>query len=155
MAAGDIFVFDQFLVDVQEGVHDLENDTLKLGLITAISPEPSVDVADPRWGAGGTTNYSTSEVTIGSPSNYQTGGPTIANNSVTLIAGAAVFDADDLTISQAVGNPGAARWAVIYNDTAAGKNAIAYMDLGSSTDLSAGDFTSAWAAGGITSTNQA
>lgn len=155
MAAGDVIFFDQFLVDVMEGVHDLENDTIKYGIITDISPIPSATTADPRWGVGGTTNFSTSEVTIGSPSAYQTGGPTIANPTVTLSAGAAVFDMDDVTLSQMTGNPTNGRWAIIYNDTATGKNAIGFVDLGSAQDMSTGDFTNAWSASGVASLDQA
>lgn len=152
MAQGDVIFFDQFLVDVQEKLHDLENDTIKLGLITS-STTPAATTSDGRWGAGGSTNLSTNEVTAGG--NYSAGGPTIANNSVTLSSGAAVFDGDDISISQNGSNPTNARWGIIYNDTDAGKRAIGYLDLGSDTDLSAGDFSVAWNASGISSLNQA
>ena len=152
MAAGDIFFFDQFLVDVQEGLHDLENDSIKVGLITN-AVTPAVTDTDPRWGAGGTTNFSTNQVTPGG--NYATGGPAAANPSVTLSGGAGVFDADDISITQNASNPTNARWGIIYNDTATGKNAIGYLDLGAVVDLSAGDFSIAWNASGISSLNQA
>lgn len=152
MAAGDVVFFDQFLVDVQEGIHNLETDVIKSGF-TIGTTTPSATTADPRWGAGGTTNFSTEEVTAGG--NYAAGGPTIANPTVTLTGGAAVFDGDDISITQHASNPTNARWEIIYNDTATGKNAIGYVDLGSSTDLSAGDFSTAWNASGISSMNQA
>lgn len=152
MAAGDVVFFDQFMVDVQEGVHNLETDTIKLGLITN-AVTPAVTDADPRWGAGGTTNFATNQVTPGG--NYATGGPAAANPTVALSGGAAVFDADDIAISQAAGNPTDARWGILYNDTAAGKNAIGFVDLGSVIDLSAGNFSVAWNASGISSMNQA
>jgi len=34
MAAGDVSINEQFYVDVQEGVHNLETDDIRLGLIT-------------------------------------------------------------------------------------------------------------------------
>lgn len=153
MAAGDVVFFDQFLVDVQEKLHDLENDSIKWGLITSAAT-PATTTADPRWGAGGTTNFLTNEVTPGG--NYTTGGQANANPSVTLSAGAAVFDADDAaTISQNGSNPTNARWAILYNDTATGKNCIGYVDLGADIDLSAGDFSITWNASGISSMDQA
>lgn len=156
MAQGDIVFFDQWLVDVQEGLHDHENDTFKVGLITAISPEPAATTTDPRWGAGGTTNYSSSEVTVASPEgNYSAGGPAIGNPTVTLSGGAGVFDGDDISITQHASNPTNARWGIIYNDTDAGKRCVGYLDLGSVVDLTAGDFSIAWNATGISSMNQA
>lgn len=152
MAAGDVVVFDQFLVDVQEGLHDLENDTIKLGLVTA-SVTPAANTPDPRWGSGGSTNLSTNQVTPGG--NYASGGPTIANPTVTLSGGAGVFDGGDITINQNASNPTNARWAPIYNDTDAGKRAIGFLDLGAATDLSAGDFVVSWNVSGIHSFNQA
>lgn len=152
MASGDITFTDQYLVDVQEGFHDQENDTIKLGLITSATT-PAATTADPRWGAGGTTNWSTNEVTAGG--NYSAGGPTLANNSVTLTGGAAVFDADDVSILQNGSNPTNARWGIIYNDTDTGKRVLGFLDLGSDRDLSGGDFTVTWNASGIMSMNQA
>ncbi len=154
MAQGDIVAFDQFLVDVQEKLHDLENDTIKIGFVDGVTTTPATTTADPRWGAGGTTNFAAEEVTPGG--NYSTGGPSCANPSVTLSAGAAVFDADDpATISQHASNPTDARWGIIYNDTDTGKRAIGYIDFGSSTDLTAGDFSIAFNASGIHSLDQA
>lgn len=153
MAAGDIVFFDQALVDLLEGVHNLETDTIKVGHITAISPIPAATTSDPRWGAGGTTNYSSSEVTPGG--NYSAGGPSAANPTVTLSGGAAVFDADDISITQHASNPATARWGIIYNDTAAGKNALGYLDLGAVIDMTAGDYSITWNASGIASLDQA
>jgi len=152
MATGDVVFFDQWMVDVQEKVHNLETDTIKVGF-TDSTTTPAATTADPRWGAGGTTNLSTDEVTAGG--NYSAGGPSAANPSVTLSGGAAVFDADDISITQNGSNPTNARWGIIYNDTATGKNCIGYVDFGSATDLSAGDFSITWNASGISSMDQA
>jgi len=152
MAAGDIVFFDQYTADVQEALHDQENDTFKLGLINS-AVTPSATTTDPRWGAGGSTNLSTNQVTPGG--NYASGGPTIANPTVTLTDGAGVFDADDVSIAQHASNPNDARWGIIYNDTDAGKRALGYLDLGANIDLSAGALSVAWSASGISSINQA
>ena len=152
MAAGDVVFFDQYLHDVQEGVYNFETDTIKWGLITS-AVTPSATTADPRWGAGGSTNFSSSEVTPGG--NYSAGGLTAANPTVTLSGGAGVFDADDLACAQHASNPANARWAIGYSDTAAGKQAFAFLDLGTAIDLSAGAFSVAWNGSGIASLNQA
>jgi len=152
MAAGDVVFFDQWLVDVQEGVHNMETDSFKLGL-TDSTTTPALTTTDPRWGAGGTTNLSTDEVTAGG--NYSAGGASILNPAVTLSAGAGVFDGDDISIAQHASNPTNARWGIVYNDTAVGKNAVGYVDLGAATDLSAGAFSVTWSASGISSMNQA
>lgn len=151
MAAGDIVFFDQWLVDVQEALHDHETGTFKLGLVTS-AVTPSATTSDPRWGSGGGTNLSTNQVTPGG--NYADGGPTIANPVVTLTGGAAVWDGDDIAISQNASNPTTARWGVIYN-TATGNRCVGFVDLGADIDLSAGDFSVTWNASGIASLNQA
>ena len=59
------------------------------------------------------------------------------------------FDASDVSIAQDASNPNNARWGIIYNDTSAGKEAVAFLDLGGVTDLSAGAFRVTWNANGI------
>jgi hypothetical protein len=146
-AQGDLVFFDQFLVDVSEKLHDLENDTIKLALITN-AVTPAATTADPRWGAGGTTNLSSNQVTPGG--NYASGGATCANPSVTLTGGLARFDADDPAAWAAnASNPTNARWGILYNDTDAGKRAIAFLDLGSVFDMTTGPLTVAWNANGL------
>lgn len=151
-AIGDVTWFDQACVDVLEKLHDLETDTIKLGLITN-AVTPAATDADPRWGAGGTTNFASSQVTPGG--NYASGGPAIANNSVTLTSGLAMFDGDDVTIAQNASNPTNARWAIGYNDTDAGKRALFFVDLGSVFDLTTGPLVFTWNANGIARLNQA
>jgi hypothetical protein len=146
MAAGDVSICEQFYVDVQEGIHNLETDTIKLALIT-VATTPAVTDADPRFGAGGGTNYSTNQVTAGG--NYSAGGPAIANPTVTLVSNKGRFDGDDVSIAQDGANPDNARWGIIYNDTAAGKQVIGFLDLGSVSDLTAGPFSVTWDASGI------
>jgi len=152
MAQGDVVFFDQWLVDVQEKLHDHELDAFKVGLVTA-TVTPAATTSDPRWGAGGGTNLSTNEVTPGG--NYAADGSSVANPTVTLSGGAGVWDGDDISISQHASNPADAVWGIIYNVTAAGKQCVGFVDLGGATDLTAGDFSITWNAGGISSMNQA
>lgn len=146
MAQGDVVFFDQFLQDVGKKLHDLSADTIKLGLITS-AVTPVATTADPRWGAGGSTNLSTNEVTAGG--NYAAGGPSLATVTWTLTGGLAMLDAADLTVTQHASNPTNARWGILYNSTDAGKRAIGYVDLGSAFDMTTGDLVFTWNANGI------
>jgi hypothetical protein len=146
MAQGDIVVFAQAKQDIGLEVHQLETDTIKLGLVTS-GVTPTETTSDPRWGAGGGTNLSTNQVTPGG--NYATGGPTIANNTWTLASATVTLDGDNISITQNASNPNNARWGILWNDTAAGDQALAYLDLGGTTDLTAGDFSVTWNASGI------
>jgi hypothetical protein len=135
-------------------VHNLETDAIKLGITDGSVTTPSATTADPRWGAGGTTNLASEEVTPGG--NYTAGGPALANPTVTLTGGLSEFDADDPgEIAQDPSNPTDATWGIIYNDTAAGKNAIAYVDLGGQFDMTTGPLTITFGANGIVRLNQA
>jgi len=154
MAQGDVVFFDQFLVDANEGLHDLEADTVKVGLVDNVTV-PAATTADPRWGAGGTTNFKTNEVTPGG--NYAVNGFDITTGaSVTLTGGAAIFDStDNPTWAQNASNPTDATWGIIYNDTTAGKQAVGYVDLGGAFNMTTGDLTITWNATGIFSLDQA
>lgn len=145
---GDVTLFNKAVEWIGEAVINLETDTFKLGLVTN-SVTPAATTAAPCWGAGGATNLATNEVTPGG--NYSAGGPTIANPVYSESAGTVTFDADDVIIAQHASNPTTARWGVVYSDTAANKNALAFVDLGGITDLSTGAFTLTWSASGIAS----
>lgn len=152
MAAGDFVVFDQALLDMLDKKHDFENDTFKLALVTS-SVTPSATTSDPRWGAGGSTNMTTYEVTPGG--NYSTGGVSLGGATTTLTGGAAYYDDGDVSIAQHASNPAGARWGFVYNSTSAGKEGVGFLDLGTTIDLSVGAFSVTWNASGIFSLNQA
>jgi len=137
MAQGDITVFNQFIEDMGTKIHDLNGDTIKLGLVTS-TVTPTAATSDGRWGAGGSTNFSTNEVTPGG--NYATGGADVVN-TYSQTSGTGTFDASDtaMDITSDPSNPTNVRWGIFYNDTSAGKEAIAFLDFGADTDLTAGD----------------
>lgn len=152
MAAGDIIIFDQFLVDVGLEVHNLNTDTFKIAFI-GNSVTPAVTTSDPRWGAGGGTNLSSDEQSGG---NFTASGTALTNSTYTLVSGQGKFDADDpSTFTQNVSNPTAIYHAIIYNDTATGKQAICSIEMGGPVDASAGDVTVTFNASGIATFNQA
>jgi len=150
MAAGDLIWFDQSYVDSDEGLHDKENDEFKFALISGVTPTASL--TDPRWGTGGSNNLSTNEVTPGG--NYPAGGVVIGVPTVTLAVDKSRWDAQDVDIAQAAGNP-TATYAIVYNNTDVGKRCLFAIDLGGSIDLSQGPFAFAWNINGISETGAA
>ena len=134
MATGDVILFDQFLVDMGNGVHNLSSDTIKMAYV-GNSVTPATTTSDPRWGAGGSTNLSSDEKSGG---NFTSGGVTLANFACTLSSGKAKLDYDDPSqVATNASNPTGIYHAIIYNDTASGKNAIAAIDLGGPIDATA------------------
>lgn len=148
MAVGDVVVFAAAKEKMGDGALALSTGPFHIGLITSAAT-PTETATDPRWGSGGTTNYSSNEVTPGG--NYSAGGPqldvTITDNW-SLSGATATFDLDDVSISQHASNPTNARWGIIYQNDA-NDYAIAYVDLGSDRDLSGGNFTITWNASGL------
>ncbi len=149
MAQGTLVVFDEFKQTIGESLVDLETDAFKLAFINIV---PLVSDADPRWGAGGGTNLSTSEV---SGTNYTAGGNATANPAYTQASGTATWDVDDpATWLQHVSGPTDIKTGIVYDDTDAGKRAIAFIDMttdGGTTPLSLvdGDITVAVNVAGI------
>ena len=146
MAIGDVAVFDQFKEDLGAKLHDLNTDDMYYCLNTA-ALSPTEALSDPRYGTGGGTNLTTTEVSGG---NVTAGGSNLAPTDAWTRAGATVtFDLNDVSITQAGANPTNARWLVVYNFTDTGKRAPLYLDLGADVDLSAGDFTVTWNVSGV------
>lgn len=151
MAAGDLTVFNEFREDIGIKLHNLDTDTFRVALVKSAANggiDPTAATADPRWGAGGTTNLLSSEVTPGG--NYTTGGITISDMTWVESAGTTTWDsATNPQWLQNASNPTNARWAIIYNDTSAGKEAVGFVDLGADVDMTTGDLTITWAGTGL------
>lgn len=137
MAAGDVVIFRQFLLDLGKKKHDLTSDTFKLAFIKSAANggtdlSSGASTADPRWGGAGATNLSSFQVAM----NVGYSGPiTMTSVSWSLVAGATnvpTFRADIITVPQDGAGASTFRWGIIYNDTSAGKEAVAYVDLGGS-----------------------
>ncbi len=121
----------------------MEADTFLLGL-TDGTTTPSATTADPRWGAGGTTDFNAEEVTDGG--NYVAEGASLANPSALLSGGTLEIDMDDPAVWSSDGsNPTDATYGIIYNDQAA-KEAVGFVDLGGAFDMTTGDLTVVWGA---------
>ena len=142
MAQGDVVAFDQFLVNLGKGPdigHDFgaTPNVLKMAIIDSTTT-PLATTADPCWGAGGTTNFSTWEVTVAG--DYAAGGNTLATPSVTLTADRAEFDWGD-PAAWTSGTDTDAKWGIIYDETTANNNCIAFVDLGTAFNMSTGTLT--------------
>lgn len=140
MAAGDIYWFDQGLYRLLRGEIDMDGGSIKLGLITSAAT-PSKTAADPRWGAGGSTNYSTNQVGTGGTS--YTGPVTLASPSVAVSTPDIFFRANIVTLAQDASGFTNARWGILFQDDA-NDYAVAYVDLGSDRSLQAGQVQIDW-----------
>ena len=110
--------------------------TIKMGIVTNTSP-PAVSDSDPRWGAGGSQNYATNEVTPGG--NYSAGGVTVAGCTSTLSGAVASLNCTSpITVAANASNPTGAYWGVFYDSTEAGKRVFGYLDLGGPVSLVSG-----------------
>ena len=141
MAVGDIKWFGQGLHDLGSKLHNLGSDALKLGLITsATTPTVATDV--PHFGGSGTTNLATNQVAAGT--SYTAGGPTLSSVAWTNVSGVPTLRAAAVTVAQDASGFTNARWGIIYNNTNAAKQALAFIDLGADRSIAAGSLTLDW-----------
>jgi hypothetical protein len=153
MAAGDFIVFDSFLEAIGDGnVPDLNAEDIYMAICTNATV-PAVDTADPQYGAGGSTNFASTDITTGG--NYTTGGTqqeltTTITTPWTISGSTTKFDLDDVEILQGA-NPDTGYWGLIYTDT--DKRCLGFVELGSPVLLSAGNFTITWNAAGLFTIN--
>lgn len=146
MAQGDVVLFNQFLEDVGLKIHQLETDVLKLALVTNATV-PADTTPDPAWGAGGTTNFKTTEVTPGG--NYVADGIDVAATYSETTGTATLDGATNPSWAQHASNPTDATWGILFNETSTNNKCIAYVDLGGAFNMTTGDLTVTWAGGGI------
>jgi len=133
MAAGDFKWFAQGLHDIGNKLIDLDTDVLKFGLITN-SVVPTVATAVPCWGAGGTTDFSTTQVTVAT--SYA--GPVTLNTVTwTKDATGAVLDAaNPAVIAQDASGATNIAYLILYSDTSVNKKCIGYMELSTTGAIS-------------------
>lgn len=138
MAEGDGAIYNNFKEQVMEGVFNLASGghTIKVGLVTGHTPD--ID-AHTQW-----ADVSANEE---SGTGYTAGGATLGSQDVTQdnANDLGKFDGADITWSGLdVGTPS---HAIMYDDTAAGDELIAYWEL--TTASNGGDYTLQWNASGI------
>ena len=141
MATGDVTVFEEAKAYMIDGGWE-STDDIKVAIID--------DTVTPT--AADTTPALGDYTQVGTAGTYVSGGTSIGNlgTCVTESGGTMTFDsATNPTWAQDASNDTDARWAIIYNDTQASDPAIAFVDLGSARDMSAGSLTITWNASGI------
>ena len=141
MARGDVTVFEEAKAKMLDGDW-ASTDHFYCGLITnAVVPTAADET--PVYG-----DYT--EVTPGG--NYSAGGTDLGTlaDLVTESGGTMKFDSStNPQWAQNASNPTNAYYGIIYNYTDAGKDAVAFVDLGGPVDMTAGDLTITWNASGI------
>jgi len=141
MAQGDIVVFEEAKAKMLDGDW-ASTDLFHLAICD--------DTATP---AAGTATPVIGDFTqVGAAGTYVTDGTSLGALSalVTEAAGTMTFDsATNPTWAQDASNDVDAYWGIIFNYTDAGKDALAFVDLGGPVDMSAGDLTITWNASGI------
>jgi hypothetical protein len=137
MARGDVKVFAAWELTSKAGSFNLASggDTIKMGIVTNTTV-PTVGTADPRWGSGGSTDFSTNQVTTGT--SYSSGGPTLTSQTYTRSSGIDTFDCDDITIAQDASGFTNGYYGIFYDSTDSGKHAIAFVDLGGPVSIQGG-----------------
>lgn len=122
-----------FVEDVAEKKHNLGSDTLKV-FLTNTAPNASTHTA--YDGVTGTTGPA--EITAGN--GYTAGGNSAAISSSAQTTGTyKLVLADPATWTATGAGFGPFRYAVLYNDTSAGKELIAWWDYASNVTLAAGE----------------
>ena len=146
MAQGDVTIFNQFFADVGLEIHQLEADTIKLALV-GNGVTPTAATSDPRWGAGGGTDFSAQEVTPGG--NYGANGTDVAA-TYSQTGGVATLDGvTNPSWPKAAGGPTGVYWGILFNDSATGKQCIGFVEIGTNVSNVDSDISVEWAATGI------
>lgn len=141
MARGDITLFEAFAsLDYTAGW--ALTDDIKVAVLDNTTA-PAADDATPALG-----DYTE----VGTGGTYGAGGTSLGNwgtlNSQT--GGAGTLDsATNPSWSADASNDTDAHWALIYNDTQAGKPAIGFVDLGGPFNMASNDLSITWNASGI------
>jgi hypothetical protein len=141
MAQGDVVVFNEAKAKMLDG-NWASTDDFYLAICDN-TVAPTAATATPVLG---------DFTEVGSAGSYTAGGTSLGALS-TLVAeagGTMTFDsATNPTWAQNASNDVDAYWGIIYNFTDAGKDAVAYIDLGGPVDMTAGDLSVTWNASGI------
>jgi len=141
MAVGDLVVFDEAKAKMIAG--DWASTDVFYLAIMENTTIPTAGTVTPVFG-------DFTEVTAAG--SYTATGTSLGALStlVTEAAGVMTFDsATNPTWTQNASNTTTAYWGIVYNFTDAGKDALAFIDLGGPVDMTAGDLTVTWNATGL------
>ena len=141
MATGTVTVFQEFADQLGKEIHNFSSDTLKIGLIDN-TLTPTAGDATPTW-----SDYSANEVST--TGGYTANGETLASVTWNEAAGVATLDAANISLEQNGSGFTNAYWGIIYNDSAASDDAIAFVELGGPVSEQSGPVAINWNASGI------
>jgi len=141
MAQGDVTVFDEAKAKMLDG-NWASTDNFYCAIMDNTTT-PTAATATPVFGdfteVGAAGSYTANGTNLGALSTL-----------VTEAAGTMTFDsATNPTWAKNASNDTDAYWGIIYNFTDAGKDAVAFVDLGGPVDMTAGALTITWNASGI------
>ena len=141
MARGDLLVFDEALAKMIAG--DWASTDHFYCAVCDDTTTPAAATATPVIG-------DFTQVTAAG--TYTDGGTDLGALSalVSEEAGTMTFDsATNPTWAQNVSNATDAAWGIVYNYTDAGKDCLAFVDLGGPVDMSGGDLSITWSGTGV------
>ncbi len=141
MARGDVVVFDEAKAKMIAGNWATTDDFYLAIIDNTVTPA-----------AGDTTPVLGDYTEVGAAGTYIANGTNLGALStlVTETAGVMTFDSTvNPTWALDAANDVDAFWGIIYNFTDAGKDAVAFVDLGGPVDMTAGALTVTWNASGI------
>ena len=134
MAAGATHVFGGFQASNLASLWG--SDVIKMAIVTNASV-PSINDTDPRYGAGGSTNFATSE--IATAGAYSAGGITLTTPTTVQASNVVSLKAvSPISLAANAANPNTGYWGIFYDSTDANKRCIGFMDLGGPLTLTAG-----------------
>jgi len=138
MATGDVTVFDEAKAKMLDGDW-ASTDNFYLAICDNTTAATATPVIGDFTQVGAAGTYTTNGTDLGALSTL-----------VSEAAGTMTFDsATNPTWAQDASNDTDAYWGIIYNFTDAGKDALAFVELGGPVDMAAGDLTVTWNASGI------
>ena len=141
MAVNDLTVFDEAKATMIEG--DWESTDNFYCAIMDNTTAPTAATATPVFGdfteVGAAGSYTANGTDLGALSTL-----------VTEAGGTMTFDSTtNPTWAKNASNDTDAYWAIVYNFTDAGKDALLFVDLGGPVDMTAGSLTISWHASGL------
>ena len=141
MATGDLIVFDEAKAFLIDGGFEAADD-IKVAILDN-GTTPTAAFATPALG---------DFTEVGASGSYTAGGISIGTlgDAVTEASGTMKFDSGtNPSWTQNGSNDNDAWWGLVYNATQAGKEAIAFVELGGPVDMSAGALTITWHGSGL------
>lgn len=136
MAQGDLTIFDEAKLALLDGTHDLDTDVIKVMFISNTTVPAAGDLTPVK-----------ADYTEVSGGNFVAGGDTMTI-SLTESAGTVTYDfTTNISNAKNASNPSNVYYAICYNDTNAGKEALFFVEIDTTgADGTAGLISLTWGA---------